>query len=276
MTPVFANSAHVRVRERLVLGKGTWRPIDLRVRYGLCLHPARGPILIDTGYTHHSISAKERSLPLRLYSLVLSPRLVPEEQPEVFLHQFGLSLCDVTLVILTHFHADHVSGLSLFPNARFLADVNAWRRISSLSWANQLRHGVFAELFPSDFIRRLEPLDPCKTIDFPQYGLSGRDILGDGSMVAIDLPGHAAGHFGIFFPHQDPPLLYAVDAEWIAPALRGSRTPGFPASLVACDDSAQRKTRRRLQCAADLGVDILLCHDPRPTRHDFGGTGGGA
>ncbi|WP_321503426.1 MBL fold metallo-hydrolase [Breoghania sp.] len=274
MTPVFANSAHVRVPERIVVRKGKWRPIDLRVRYGLCLHPDKGPVLIDTGYTAHALHAGQRSLALRLYGSVLSPRLVPENQPEVFLRRFSLSPADVNLVVLTHFHADHVSGLQLFPNARFIADADAWRRIASCSRVGQLRHGVFSELIPPDFSRRLEPLADCAGVDCQRYGFSGKDLLGDGSMIAVDLPGHAAGHFGILFPRQDPPLFYAVDAQWVHAALSSNRRPGFPASLIAHDAGAQADTTRLLQGLEKQGVDVLLCHDPAMTHHDSDGKGG--
>ena len=56
--PVFVNSATVRAPERLMRRGGRWQGLDLQVRYGLFLSETAGPVLIDTGYTRHAVSAR--------------------------------------------------------------------------------------------------------------------------------------------------------------------------------------------------------------------------
>ncbi|NIZ12520.1 MBL fold metallo-hydrolase [Phaeobacter sp. HF9A] len=279
MQPLFANSAWVAAPEALLLKGGGWRRIRLRVRYGLVRHPVIGPVLIDTGYTAHSLAAPGRSLPLRAYGQLLRPQMNAAEQPEVFLARHGLGPADIACVILTHFHADHVSGLRLFPKARFIASAAAWRGIKqNRAWAN-LRHGVFPELLPADFEARLSPLEQmpaAKAAALPVGFSEAGDLFGDGSVLAVALPGHAAGQFGLYFPQLDPPLLYAVDAQWLLAALIPGRSPGGAAGWIADDPTALGSTAAALRRFQAAGGELMLCHDPAATRYDLPSSEAGA
>jgi glyoxylase-like metal-dependent hydrolase (beta-lactamase superfamily II) len=266
--PVFANSATVIAPERLVLRGGSWRPRTLAVRYGLYLSETAGPVLIDTGYTRHSLHEPGRSLGLRIYGRALRPQLIAEGQPEAVLSSFGLAPEDVTRVIVTHFHADHVSGLTLFRKARFLASAAGWNGLRSASGFQNLRHGLFPELLPTDFADRLDLIEtqqPTRLPGLPQ----GHDLLGDGALISLPLPGHADGHFGIVFPHLPRPLLYAVDAQWHGLALPPARRPGYPSRLIAHDWRALQRSTDVVEGFAAGGGDVVLCHDPAPTPHDL-------
>ncbi len=170
MRPVFANSAWVSSPERLILRNGGWRRRRLRVRYGLFIHPKVGPVLIDTGYTHHALSAPDRGSWLRFYGRMLSPQLVVQEQAEPFLSRFGLTLRDISVVIVTHFHADHVSGLMAFPHARFISCGLAWANLKQSGAFQNIRHGIFTELIPDDFGERLVPIETMPVQDIPDLG----------------------------------------------------------------------------------------------------------
>jgi glyoxylase-like metal-dependent hydrolase (beta-lactamase superfamily II) len=273
-SPVFANSATVDAAERLVLRGGAWAKRSLSVRYGLFLSQRAGPVLIDTGYTRHAISDHDRGLGLRAYSRTLSPRLVEAGQPEAILARFGIAPRDVTLIVVSHFHADHVSGLRLFPKARFLTSAAAWTSLTRRSALANLRHGIFLELLPPDFADRLDLIeDRALTGPLPHLGVAGHDLLGDGTMVSVPLPGHAPGHVGILFPQMKRPLPYAVDAQWLGEALPMDRRPGFPATLVADDRQALDHSSNRVESFAKAGGDVVLCHDPAPSPHDLPGVG---
>jgi glyoxylase-like metal-dependent hydrolase (beta-lactamase superfamily II) len=102
----------------------------------------------------------------------------------------------------------------------------------------------------------------------------GADLFGDGSVLAVDLPGHADGQFGLLFPDRERPLLYAVDVQWLLGALKQERTPGFPASLLAEDFVAIEPTSAMLRRFLAAGGEVMFCHDPDLTPYDLGGEGG--
>ncbi len=268
MKPVFANSAFVTAPERLFLRGGAWRRVPLKVRYGFFLHPAAGLVLIDTGYGP-SVTQGARSLALRLYNRVLGPDLVTEGQPETVLQRLGFKPEDVGAIIVTHFHADHVANLDLFPKARIITKAGVLRKILKQSALKNLRHGVFSELLPPNLASRVEDVDGVAVREAPFGFGRGRDLFGDGSVFAIDLPGHAEGHFGLCFANLPVPLLYAVDAQWCAEALEEGRRPGFPASLIADDPSALAESTRCVRAFRQAGGEVLLCHDPAESRYDL-------
>ncbi|RRI05952.1 MBL fold metallo-hydrolase [Mesorhizobium tamadayense] len=269
MRIVFANSAWVSAAERLILRGGGWQIVRLRVRYGLFFHPTAGPSLVDTGYTPEALSGERRGRMLRLYGALLKPELNAAEQVLPVLSHFGLSPDDVRTVIVTHFHADHISGLSLFRNARFIASDAAWARVKARRPRQNLQHGVFTELFPADFEARLDGLSSKPPIAARDGNPGGADLFGDGSVIAVDLPGHADGQFGLLFTGLDRKLLYAVDAQWLLAALTQNRTPGFPATLIAEDAAAIEPTSEMLRRFLTAGGEVMLCHNPAPTSYDF-------
>ncbi|KUM27108.1 MBL fold metallo-hydrolase [Mesorhizobium loti] len=269
MKIVFANSAWVSAAERLILRGGGWQSVKLRVRFGLIFHPTAGPVLIDTGYTPEALTGERRGRMLRLYGALLKPELNAAEQVLPVLKQFGLSPDDVRTVIVTHFHADHISGLSLFPKARFIASDAAWARVKARMPRQNLRHGVFAELFPDNFEARLDGLSARRPVEAHGSIPGGADIFGDGSVIAVDLPGHADGQFGLLFAGLDRPLLYAVDVQWLLTALTENRTPGFPATLIAEDAGTIEPISAMLRRFMTAGGEVMLCHDPILTSYDL-------
>lgn len=264
----FANTALVQVRERLVLRGGSWRrKLALKVRMGI-LECRGGLVLIDAGYGTEALQAPGRSFGLRAYGWALRPQLLPEGAPDVALARLGYAPQDVAAVILTHFHADHVSTLKRFAQARLIAHRPAFEAVAGRgAWAN-LHRGIFPELLPQDMAARLVDVTALPQVAAPLGLGSGRDLLGDGTVLAIDLPGHAEGHFGLCFPTLPRPLLYAVDAQWLAQALP-DRVPGFPASRVAADPLAVAPSAARVAAFAAAGGEVLLCHDPATCAHDL-------
>ncbi len=274
MTPVFANSATIMSAERLVLRGGGRSKLSIPVRYGILRHPDRGGILIDTGYGPAVTQAAGRSWIMRAYTRALGPRLQPEGAIDTALARLGMGVKDIAHVIVTHFHADHVSELHRFPNAQVWASAGALQAIRAGSAFASIRHGVFPELLPDDLECRLTDLGSLPQVAAPLGLGQGGDLFGDGSVLAIDLPGHADGHYGLCFPQLAQPLLYAVDVQWVLPAVLENRLPGFPASMVAADGAALKRSARRVAEFHGQGGAVLLCHDPAPSPFDMG-TGDG-
>lgn len=268
MKVAFANSATMPTIERLILRGGSWRKVPLKVRYGVVLHDEYGPILIDTGYTPATVSGP-RSLPLRLYSMLFRTKLSPEGQIDSTLQGFGFTPMDVRYVIVTHFHADHISGLRKFPNANFLVDGGAAHEVLLSGAFKNLRHGIFKELLPSDFAERLISVNALTGYATGDILPDGFDLFGDQNVIAIPLPGHSHGHFGLYFPAIDRPFLYATDVQWLRSAILDERLPRYPAQLATADVGLARKSAECVRRFAQSGGEFVLCHDPEPTAWDL-------
>lgn len=267
IAPMFVNSSFVGAPERFVLAGGRWSMVRLQVRFGYFDHPRFGPVLIDTGYTPRVTTGKYRSLPLKLYAGLVRAELCKAGQVLTFLKTRGIEPADIRKIIVTHFHADHVSGLCDFPNARFLAPRAGWDALNQNSKFANIRHGFFVELLPPDFSDRLDFFDESPPFALPD-GTKGHDLFGDGVAVSVDLPGHAPGHTGLFFGALDQPLLYATDVQWMRQAVVENRVPGFPATRVATDQRSALFSTGWLQTMAGK-CDFLLCHQPDVHRFDL-------
>ncbi len=233
--------------ERLVLADGRGRA-DLAVRFGVLERPGQPPVLIDAGWPDRRAGD---GLLLWLYGAVLRPRIDPAVSPQAVLggQRPGAML-------LTHFHADHVgaardlAGVPIHAPARALAEArrHPWRA---------LRHGVMAGLLPQAVI------DLAGDLALPfGLGCGGRDVLGDGAVLSVPLPGHAEGHTGLLFPAFDPPVLYAADVQWVWPAIAEGRPPRGPARAVYADAGAAMESLARVRAFAKAGGRVVLCHDP--------------
>jgi glyoxylase-like metal-dependent hydrolase (beta-lactamase superfamily II) len=263
MRPVFINSAIVRAPERFMLKGGAWRMIDVKVRYGFLAHPTLGPVLIDTGYGPRVTSGKERSFALKAYTAALRPCLIAGNCVLPFLRSKGIEPDDIRTIIITHFHADHVSALLDFPKAQFLLPYNVWKSFVGSGQFGNLRHGIFSELIPEDVASRMTIFETLPVVQLDDPFSLGHDLLGDGSVLSIDLPGHATGHCGLLFTDCPRPLLYATDVQWLPEAITENRAPGFPANLIYDDANAAINSAAKVRAFAARGGDFLLCHQPQ-------------
>lgn len=253
--PRFPNSAFVRAPERLVLRDGRWKMLDIPIRYGRFDHPIGGRCLVDTGYSRRVTSGR-RSIPLSLYASILSPKLTNEALPA--------AAPEIDTILLTHLHADHISALNDYPAARLYADGGAVGHFLAASRVSQVRHGMFAELLPRGFSLRLISFSSLPLVEAPLGLGPARDVFGDGSVLAVHLPGHMKGHTGIVWTQFDPPILYAADAEWLRAAVMEDRQPGAPARWILDDPAAGRETAARIAGFANAGGRVVFCHDPEP------------
>lgn len=255
--PQFLNSAIVTVPEWMVLKNGRWRSCRLAVRYGAFSHPIGGNCLIDTGYTERTTKGR-RSLFLSAYAAILRPKLTADALPK--------ARPDVDTILLTHMHADHVSGLRDYPRARIIARRDGVRSFVEGGAFYRIHHGVFSELLPDNLLARLVALEDLPVTDAPLGLGKGFDVFGDGSVLAVDLPGHMFGHVGYVWTRLDRPLLYAADAQWLMRAIREGRSPGPPAKWIMHDARAALDTARRIAAFAAAGGEVVLCHEPEGPR----------
>ncbi|MDO5693911.1 MAG: MBL fold metallo-hydrolase [Pseudomonadota bacterium] len=213
---------------------GRWRSVEFPALCGLIQHPAHGWLLYDTGYAEHFFTATS-TWPEALYRHLLPTELPENETLHAQLAAAGLTRQDIKTVVISHYHGDHIAGLRDFPQARFMAlkaDTEQFLGLQHRRWRATLG-GYLPRLLPDDFMQRLTLADTCAWTDLPQWlapFTRGLDLLGDGSVLGIPLPGHSAGQMGLFLPNADgQPVFLVGDACWSLPALREGRLPALPA-----------------------------------------------
>jgi len=236
-----------------------WRlwPMQFPAMFALIEHPKRGPILFDTGYSHAFLNATQR-FPERFHRIVTPVTLRPKDQAAHQLRALGIRPEDVELIIASHFHGDHVSGLADFPRAKILYCDAAWRAVGHLRGLRALRRGFLSELIPADFDQRAAPIElerfgalPSECAPFQR----GVDLLGDGSLWAVLLPGHAAGQLGLFVrDSRGETVFLCADACWSSRSYREERMPTAGARLLFDDWHAYRGTL----------ADLTELHRARP------------
>jgi glyoxylase-like metal-dependent hydrolase (beta-lactamase superfamily II) len=240
---------------------GRWAAVRFPALVGLLIHPQRGPMLFDTGYSDAFVTATT-PFPERFYRWVTPVSLPQEETLVVQLAQRGYVPGDIRHLFVSHFHADHIAGLIDFPQAQCFAlraEVDAMRRRSRIG---ALRRGFLRALVPADFPSRLSFVEDLRRI--PLGGsmkpfTEGFDLLGDGSVLGVALPGHTAGQMGVLFREASGRDVFLVaDACWSLEAVRNDKPPIWIASQLFADKRAYLDTFRGLAELLAKRSDLLI------------------
>lgn len=264
--------------ECAALRGGGLRAIDFPALVGLLEHPQHGLMLYDTGYSPHFRTATRR-FPECLYRVVTPVRLPPEQQLLAQLEERGLSARDISTIFISHFHADHVAGLRDFPRARFIATSTELRRVQPLGRIARLRRAFLQQLLPPDLDQRLTPVESLATLPLPtpwQPFTTAYDLLGDASLLGIDLPGHTASQLGLAF-HQATdltPVFLIGDACWKIEGLQQDRRPSRIAYSLFDDARTYDATFARLRTLLLSGTTAprLIPSHCATTWQQLGGT----
>jgi glyoxylase-like metal-dependent hydrolase (beta-lactamase superfamily II) len=203
-------------------------------------HPRLGVILFDAGYGRSLEKARSRRA--RVYR-----RLLPFELPEterVAARLAQLNASRVNLIFLSHFHPDHIGGLGEVPGtAPILHSREGLARLRSMRGIALDRSAFFAELLPDDFATRGQAIEDLKAVPLDTPFGEGRDVTGDGSVVAVPLPGHAAGQYGLFCRLAgERRILLCADAAWLLANIVEKTRPTWAARMIADDYEAFTRT----------------------------------
>jgi glyoxylase-like metal-dependent hydrolase (beta-lactamase superfamily II) len=249
---------------------GSWRACEFPALVALLRHPKLGWILFDTGYGHAFMDATRRR-PASLYRLVTPVRWQPQQSAAAQLQARGIEPASISHVLLSHLHADHVGSLSEFSPATYWCARSALEDIRGRSRWSALSKGLLPDLVPDRPATGLRHYEDCATVRLPAelapFG-EGQDVFGDQSVLAIALPGHAAGHFGACFRAQGHWIFLVGDAAWSRRAIYDNAPPPAWATAMLGDTKAYRATLASLHALAGRRGGVVLvpahCREARP------------
>lgn len=250
--------------EHLAIQGGRWRGIRFPAMFALLEHERLGPMLFDTGYTYRFF-AETRSFPNRLYRWLTPVSLREDELAINQLRQRGIGPQDITHVFISHFHADHIAGLIDFNCARFIYLRHAYDHLRGRAGWSAASSAFLPGLIPSDFETRSAAIDASEEISLPaEYApfTRGWQLLGDESLIAVELPGHAVGQMGLFARTDERVYFFVADAAWLRRSIRENRQPHRFANLLFPEPQAYRATISALHdyTEAHRNVHVIPSH----------------
>jgi len=208
----------------------------------LIQHP-QGVVMFDTSFAPEAFDD-----PVGEYGdLVdlISLRFDPAHRLDRQLEKIGLSVDDVTDVILSHGHADHSGGLRLFPHARFFIGPEELDRYDDPP-------AEVAHLY------RQADIAPIDRASWTEVTPDGLDLFGDGTVRLIHAPGHSPGQLMLLVQLAEEQILLTGDAVHLQEGLDQLKPDG-----VSWDDDASLATIREIRAMRDAGVHVWIAHDPR-------------
>jgi glyoxylase-like metal-dependent hydrolase (beta-lactamase superfamily II) len=250
--------------QAMTLRGGHWCPVSFPALVGLIFHRGLGPILFDTGYDEGFFAATD-PFPERLYRLATPVDFTAGDSLPDQLARHGLTPGDIAAVFVSHFHGDHVAGLSRFPQARIFCAREGLQRIRSGGRFGRVRHGLLSALVPDDVERRagfFEDITPAPLPADMMPFSRGVDVLGDATMIAVELPGHCPGHWGLLIrPDGQKPVFFIGDAAWSIAAVTDNRPPPALTTTLLGNTKTYRKSLAALQFVAQTGaVELVPSH----------------
>jgi N-acyl homoserine lactone hydrolase len=221
----------------------------------LITHPGAGPILVDTSL-HSSIATEPRENFGRLASRFARPRIEPGKDLPSQLRDLGFDPRSIPLVVMTHLHIDHASGISEFPSSAFVISSAEWA--AATSGSRPLLRGYRPRHYDFAFDYRLVDFDDPQIDSYATFGRTF-DLFGDGSVRLAFTPGHTLGHICVLARLRDRDFVIAGDAVYTVRQLGGGPEPPRPH-----DPHLWRRSLQELQLFARQYPQAVIVagHDP--------------
>lgn len=207
--------------------------------YAVLIEHDDGLFLFDTGF---DLAHTNAVLPFEL------PEQGPEQTIPAQLELAGFAISDVTTLVNSHLHFDHVGG-----NKHFAGVKNV---VHEQELAQARNHEPFEFFGYSD-----------KTWD--HEGANFEPVSGDlelaKGLFLFETPGHTIGHYSLLVTPESSagrPMLFAFDVVYTQSALEKGIQPGFHIDPRA----GVRSIARIKEVAVEKGADIYFSHDAEAFR----------
>jgi glyoxylase-like metal-dependent hydrolase (beta-lactamase superfamily II) len=226
-------------RRAKILRKGPMGE-PLPIHAWLIEHP-EGVFLVDTGETHAARSATFAEF-----------HVTREDELDHQLTAAGFSAADVTTVVLTNIHGDHIDGVAHVPQATVLAGEREIAVASSPM--GRLQRAVTRQPLPPGFDPQPIALDGAALGAFS----TTKALTADGRIVAVPTPGHTLGHLAILIVQPDHHVLIGGDTAYDQRQLQDLHVDG-----VSPKDGVAIATMKTILAHAKASPTVYLpSHDP--------------
>ena len=189
-------------------------------------------LLWDTGF-----SAAIKGKPNDMGAIVARlDKTIPEQ-----LATLRLTAADVDVVGISHMHGDHTGQAADFPSAKLLIGKKDLELIKG----------------PKD------PFGPWRGAGAKVQGMEGGDVdvFGDGSVVALNLPGHTPGHMALLIKLASGNVMLTGDLYHATIARQLKGVPPFNTSRAETLASIDRFER----LARSYRAKVIIQHEPADT-----------
>jgi len=183
----------------------------------------------DTG-----LPAETKNKPMNENGMVASiDRTLPDQ-----LGQLGVKPADVSVLGISHMHGDHIGQAAQFTNARLVVGKGDFDRLAGR---------------PEDSLKGWRGAGEQVTL-----ATADVDVFGDGSVVALHLPGHTPDHLALLVKLASGPVLLTGDLYHTTIARQKRAVPGFNTSREQTLQSMDKFEK----IAKDTGAKVIIQHEP--------------
>lgn len=233
------NGGRLRMRKSVYLPEAErGETIDLPVSCVLLRH-AQGNVLFDTGC--HPSTVDDAATRWGAMAKAMTPIGGPEDNVVSQLATVGLVPEDIDVVVNSHFHSDHCGCNEFFKRATIFCH---YKELEAAQGPDALQKGYIS----ADWQHPM----PIVAIE------SERDLLGDGRVLLLPLPGHTPGTLGALVTlSKDGRFLLAADAVALRASLEREIMPRNTWDADMATNSLQEIKR-----IEKSGATVVFGHDP--------------
>lgn len=262
------NCGYIKISKRLIetggiisdLSRAVLTPDAQRVElpvHAFLIEHASGLYLVDTGLCRDisPLGKYDRRASERVISKRLAAIYHPYVPEGMAIHEqlasMGISPADLMAVLITNFDIDHVAGLKHVAEAKkiIVPEDEAYWSVRTKYTLRQNRE-LWEPYITDRLFFRGHLIGPMN---------KAIDILGDGSLVMVSIPGYTDGQVGLKISDNGKYVFIASDAAFYPDNWIKMKAPGLGAN-----EELQLKTLRWLSgTEEDDACECILCtHDP--------------
>lgn len=222
---------------------GEWMPI-----YCWLIKTDDQLILVDTGETAKIYD--DGYLPKGgLYHKVVETRIKAEEEIDQQLMKLGYKPKDISTIIFTHLHGDHIGGIAHFPHCEMLVSQTEYQMATSKKGAG---NGYFTKNWPSWFDPKLVQYDREEEGVFSM----SHQLTKDRSILLVPTPGHSVGHQSVIIKDKEATYFIAGDLTYNIETLKAE----IP-DVVLSNKTSQETVKKVHRYVKSKACIYLSSHD---------------